>query len=579
MKIAIIGAGPSGLVTLKELLAEGHSAVCYEKSPDIGGVFRFDPKGNGVYESTQMTSSTFLSCFSDFPAPKGSPDFFTHRQYIQYLDQYADHFKLRPHIRFNRQIIHIQQERPNLWRVRVKQIATGKLDEIFVNAVAICSGAHQTPYVPEIPELSDYTGTTLHSAYYKDPQDFKDKNVLIIGGGESGSDLAKEISPLSQTCAVSLRRGLFVIPRRIGGYPNDYYTDRILYAAPNWLGRRQQPKNRVLILRAILGFLCIPLIILLCALMAVILLMLVSAYQFLLAEYTLIVQIISALIVLIGIVTLIRYLMATSTLHINEMVRSLRQESKAGQSEQFAVKTEGLITAVNSGRCELKPAVLEFSPTGVIFTDQSTYDADCVIFCTGYQNCFDFLSEDMSDARNLYKNCFHADYANELCFIGIVRPGLGAIPPVAEMQARWFAQVCSGKTKLPNKAKMQSAIKMDWDAHLDRFAVVTERIPYLVDYTSYMDELAELIGCKPRVNQLISHPWILAHVLGAPFAGYQYRLFGPHANPQVVKRAFKNSPTMWLKTIAHSVMWIPYLVALILYRLGFKDFKPHLKLN
>jgi cation diffusion facilitator CzcD-associated flavoprotein CzcO len=111
MNVAVIGAGPSGLVTIKELLEEGHDVVCFEKADEIGGLFRFDPNGVGVYESTRMTSSVFISCFSDFPYPENAPFHFKHDEYLAYLKNYTEVslvlFKLgferfRPHLRLAR---------------------------------------------------------------------------------------------------------------------------------------------------------------------------------------------------------------------------------------------------------------------------------------------------------------------------------------------------------------------------------------------------------------------------------------------------------------------------------------------
>ena len=69
-RVAVIGAGPSGLATVKELLEEGHRPTCFERAPSLGGVFRFDEKDGVVWESCRLTSSILLTAFSDFPVPK-----------------------------------------------------------------------------------------------------------------------------------------------------------------------------------------------------------------------------------------------------------------------------------------------------------------------------------------------------------------------------------------------------------------------------------------------------------------------------------------------------------------------------
>ncbi len=63
--VAIIGCGASGLVTLKELLAEGHTGTIFERASDVGGIF------NTVYQEGQMVSSTIVTMFSDFLGSDG----------------------------------------------------------------------------------------------------------------------------------------------------------------------------------------------------------------------------------------------------------------------------------------------------------------------------------------------------------------------------------------------------------------------------------------------------------------------------------------------------------------------------
>jgi dimethylaniline monooxygenase (N-oxide forming) len=56
-RVAVIGAGPSGLVAIKELLEEGHEPTCFEKADGLGGVSRFGENDGVVWESCRLTSS------------------------------------------------------------------------------------------------------------------------------------------------------------------------------------------------------------------------------------------------------------------------------------------------------------------------------------------------------------------------------------------------------------------------------------------------------------------------------------------------------------------------------------------
>lgn len=115
MKIAIIGAGVSGLVSIKSCLDEGLEPVCFEKSEEIGGLWKFsdDPtsaaKHGSVYESTVINTSKEMTCFSDLPAPKHFPPFMPRGHVEEYLRIYAEHFDLVKFIRFQSIVLEISR--------------------------------------------------------------------------------------------------------------------------------------------------------------------------------------------------------------------------------------------------------------------------------------------------------------------------------------------------------------------------------------------------------------------------------------------------------------------------------------
>ncbi|MGH3670225.1 MAG: FAD-dependent oxidoreductase, partial [Pseudonocardiaceae bacterium] len=96
-RVAIIGAGMSGLVAAKELLDEGHNIVIYEKQSTIGGTFTT----GAAYERMKLTVSNYFMAFSSFPPPMGQERrFWTREEYADYLDRFAAKFSLGDHIQF-----------------------------------------------------------------------------------------------------------------------------------------------------------------------------------------------------------------------------------------------------------------------------------------------------------------------------------------------------------------------------------------------------------------------------------------------------------------------------------------------
>ena len=94
--------------------------------------------------------------------------------------------------------------------------------------------------------------------------------------------------------------------------------------------------------------------------------------------------------------------------------------------------------------------------------------------------------------------------------------------------------LCSGKVELPNPTEMAETIARDKAEYEARFSGV----PYmrtLVQFTTYMEELADLIGCEPGVEQYIDDPELMYRVVCATNLPVSYRLRGPHADPQAAK--------------------------------------------
>uniref|UniRef100_A0A3Q2FPE0 Flavin-containing monooxygenase n=1 Tax=Cyprinodon variegatus TaxID=28743 RepID=A0A3Q2FPE0_CYPVA len=104
-RVAVVGAGSSGLVCMKCCLDEGLEPVCFESSDDIGGLWRFkenpEPDRASIYHSVIINTSKEMMCFSDFPIPAHFPNFMHNSLIMEYFRMYVNHFQLAKHIRFN----------------------------------------------------------------------------------------------------------------------------------------------------------------------------------------------------------------------------------------------------------------------------------------------------------------------------------------------------------------------------------------------------------------------------------------------------------------------------------------------
>uniref|UniRef100_A0A8C0QMM0 Flavin-containing monooxygenase n=1 Tax=Chelonoidis abingdonii TaxID=106734 RepID=A0A8C0QMM0_CHEAB len=227
-RVAIIGAGSSGLVSIKCCLDEGLEPTCFEQSHDIGGLWRFTEAGRiCVYRSVITNTSKEMMCFSDFPFPEDFPNYMNHSRLLEYFRMYAKHFSLLSYIHF-KTTVHSVRKRPDFSTTGQWDVVTetdGTVESAVFDAVMVCSGHYAEPHLPldSFPGIENrFRGQYLHSWEYKDSASFQGKRVLVLGVGNSGGDIAVEISRVAAQVFLSTRSGTWVISRISDhGFPFD----------------------------------------------------------------------------------------------------------------------------------------------------------------------------------------------------------------------------------------------------------------------------------------------------------------------------------------------------------------------
>ena len=223
-KVAVIGAGPSGITAIKNFKDQGFSVTAYERCSGVGGNWRYDdPSGHSsVFETTHIISSKYTSYYEDFPLPDDASDYPSHKELLQYFQAYTNHFELNGCIKFNTEVIHCSQNKEHKWKVKWRDLNTNEVAETEFDALVVCNGHHHAPRHPEYP--GEFSGEYLHSHQYKKASPFAEKKVLVIGGGNSACDVAVETSRISKITAISWRRGYYLIPKFMFGLTSDIFA-------------------------------------------------------------------------------------------------------------------------------------------------------------------------------------------------------------------------------------------------------------------------------------------------------------------------------------------------------------------
>ncbi|MCB9527245.1 MAG: NAD(P)-binding domain-containing protein [Myxococcales bacterium] len=484
MKVLVVGAGPSGLVTLKELLDEGIDARCIDIAPRFGGVFDHGAPQGRVYDSTLLTVSNAFMAFGTFPHDlRDARRFWTHHEYFDYLERFVRHYALGAHIRFG---VRLDSVRLTDTGASVTLSADERVWSEDYDSVALCVGTNQIPKQPVIDGIETFSGEVVHSCTYRNAEPYRGKKVVSIGIGETGADVVHEISRVAERTVLSLRHYPSIVERFPYGqvHPNDAYSSRALYSA----GRHTMQCNILETRRARMA-----------------------------ASRS-----------------------ATETLLCEWVIRG------GGLMGQWYTKNDIFLQDIVDGRLETDlSGIRRIEGDTVVFRSGLRVEADVIMCNTGYRDATPAVGLDFADVRDLYKHMIHPDAGLRIALIGWARPEVGGAPTCSEMQARYYALLLSGRRRLPDSHTLERLIAEDRQ-YEESWFVNTPRPPSIVPYVWFCDGLARLIGCHPLEDGSIRDPRLLAHLWFGSLVSAQYRLVGPHACPEQARRTIEALPLAFL---------------------------------
>jgi cation diffusion facilitator CzcD-associated flavoprotein CzcO len=217
-RVCIVGAGPAGLAQARACKLVGLPFDVIERHGDLGGLWDIENPGTPMYESAHMISSKGLSGFFDFPMPADYPDYPGHGQVHAYLRAFARAYGLTDDIVFATEVVRAEPEGP-VWRV-----VLGNGEGRRYRALVCANGMNWTPLMPEIP--GTFTGELRHAVTYRCKAELEGRRVLVVGGGNSGCDIACQAAESARAAFLSLRRGYSFIPKHVFGLPADVFAAR-----------------------------------------------------------------------------------------------------------------------------------------------------------------------------------------------------------------------------------------------------------------------------------------------------------------------------------------------------------------
>ena len=238
-RVAIVGAGASGLCSAKYLLQAGFDVTVFEIGTQIGGMWCYnnDSGRSSAYRTLHINTSRGVTRFSDLDFDADTQPFPDHFDMHRYLVRYADHFGVTPRIRFNSRVQQVRPafdpaREPPVWDI---VLADGTTERF--GAVLIATGHLTAPL--HVPELQAFGEGYLHAHYYREPEDFVGKRICVIGVGNSACDIASDVCVTSRKTVLVARSGVTILPKLLFGRP---FTDITAQIQRPWLPRKLRQK-------------------------------------------------------------------------------------------------------------------------------------------------------------------------------------------------------------------------------------------------------------------------------------------------------------------------------------------------
>ena len=223
-RIAIIGAGPAGIIAARKAIEFGIEPVIYEKSSDIGGIW--SRNSNNAYKNVFMQNSRYAFHFSDMKPAENISDFPSRYEVYRYLKSYVLNKDIFNKIHFNFTVINVNKK-GNRWVVTGFDYKNREFNDI-VCGVIVAIGEFDNPHLPsDILGCYSHNIEVLTSQQYYASEKFLDKKVLVVGGGVSGADIASDLVGSAKVVDWSISGLKFFLPRKLGRVANDIYYSYI----------------------------------------------------------------------------------------------------------------------------------------------------------------------------------------------------------------------------------------------------------------------------------------------------------------------------------------------------------------
>ncbi|KAH7517137.1 hypothetical protein FEM48_Zijuj09G0030400 [Ziziphus jujuba var. spinosa] len=207
--VITVGAGPSGLAAAGCLSHLSIPHTVLEREDCSASLWR-----KYTYDRLHLHLRKHVCELPHMPFPSDFPNYVPKNQFVQYMDDYASHFKIAP--LFQRSVESASfDEVSKKWKVIARHGGSGEIEEHLGRFLVVASGETANPHVPKVEGLETFPGDVLHSTQYKNGKGFENKNVLVVGSGNSGMEIALDLANYGAKTSILIRSPVHILTREI----------------------------------------------------------------------------------------------------------------------------------------------------------------------------------------------------------------------------------------------------------------------------------------------------------------------------------------------------------------------------
>uniref|UniRef100_A0ACD6A926 Uncharacterized protein n=1 Tax=Avena sativa TaxID=4498 RepID=A0ACD6A926_AVESA len=209
--VIIVGAGPSGLAASACLALRGVESVVLERDDCVGSLWR-----KRAYDRLHLHLPKHHSALPHAPHADDAPAYLPRDHFVRYLDAYADRFDVRARLRLRREVRSARFVDDGRWEVEAVDLGTGEAELYAARFLVVATGKFDEKVVPAVPGLDTFPGETIHASEYRSAEGMQGKEVLVVGCGNSGMEIALDLAEGGAgSCSVVVRGEVHLMTREI----------------------------------------------------------------------------------------------------------------------------------------------------------------------------------------------------------------------------------------------------------------------------------------------------------------------------------------------------------------------------